>query len=32
MPEEPGVFPFTRGVYPDMYQGRVWTMRQYSGF
>jgi methylmalonyl-CoA mutase N-terminal domain/subunit len=32
MPEEPGVFPFTRGVYPNMYQGRVWTMRQYAGF
>ena len=28
---EPGSFPFTRGVYPDMYRGRVWTMRQYSG-
>lgn len=32
MPEEPGVFPFTRGVYPNMYRGRVWTMRQYAGF
>ena len=33
-PEEPppGGFPFTRGVYPDMYRGRHWTMRQYSGF
>jgi methylmalonyl-CoA mutase N-terminal domain/subunit len=29
---EPGSFPFTRGVYPDMYRGRVWTMRQYAGF
>jgi methylmalonyl-CoA mutase N-terminal domain/subunit len=28
----PGAFPFTRGVYPDMYRGRVWTMRQYAGF
>jgi methylmalonyl-CoA mutase N-terminal domain/subunit len=28
----PGVYPFTRGVYPDMYRGRVWTMRQYAGF
>src|SRR5688572_943507 len=28
---EPGAFPFTRGVYPDMYRGRLWTMRQYSG-
>ena len=30
--EEPGVFPFTRGVQPDMYRGRLWTMRQYAGF
>ncbi|MEX2526063.1 MAG: methylmalonyl-CoA mutase family protein [Gemmatimonadota bacterium] len=29
---EPGVFPFTRGVYPSMYRGRSWTMRQYAGF
>ncbi len=29
---EPGRFPFTRGIYPDMYRGRPWTMRQYSGF
>jgi methylmalonyl-CoA mutase N-terminal domain/subunit len=29
---EPGVFPFTRGVYPSMYTGRPWTMRQYAGF
>ena len=28
---EPGVFPFTRGVRPDMYRGRLWTMRQYAG-
>ncbi len=28
----PGVYPFTRGVYPTMYRGRVWTMRQYAGF
>ena len=31
-PEPPGVFPFTRGPYPDMYRGRPWTMRQYAGF
>ena len=29
---EPGAAPFTRGIYPNMYQGRPWTMRQYSGF
>ncbi|MBW3556730.1 MAG: methylmalonyl-CoA mutase [Actinobacteria bacterium] len=29
---QPGTFPFTRGIYPDMYRGRPWTMRQYSGF
>ena len=28
----PSVFPFTRGVQPDMYRGRPWTMRQYAGF
>ncbi len=28
----PGTFPFTRGVYPTMYTGRPWTMRQYAGF
>jgi methylmalonyl-CoA mutase N-terminal domain/subunit len=28
----PGEFPFTRGVYPSMYRGRVWTMRQFAGF
>lgn len=32
MSEEPGVFPFTRGVYPKMYTERPWTMRQYAGF
>src|SRR5580698_9203334 len=30
--EQPGKFPFTRGIYPDMYRGRLWTMRQYAGF
>lgn len=30
--EVPGAFPFTRGVQPDMYRGRLWTMRQYAGF
>src|ERR1700760_1016961 len=29
---KPGEFPFTRGIYPDMYRGRLWTMRQYAGF
>ncbi|MGH3508265.1 MAG: methylmalonyl-CoA mutase family protein, partial [Nocardioidaceae bacterium] len=29
---QPGEFPFTRGVYPTMYTGRPWTMRQYAGF
>jgi len=28
----PGEFPFTRGVYPTMYRGRLWTMRQYAGY
>jgi len=28
----PGEFPYTRGVYPTMYRGRLWTMRQYAGF
>ena len=28
----PGEFPFTRGVQPTMYRGRLWTMRQYAGF
>lgn len=31
-PEHPGSFPYTRGVQPDMYRGRLWTMRQYAGF
>ena len=31
-PQDPGVFPFTRGVYKDMYRGRLWTRRQQSGF
>jgi methylmalonyl-CoA mutase N-terminal domain/subunit len=30
--EQPGQFPFTRGVQPDMYRGKLWTMRQYAGF
>jgi methylmalonyl-CoA mutase N-terminal domain/subunit len=30
--EKAGQFPFTRGVYPDMYRSRLWTMRQYAGF
>ena len=30
--EQPGKFPFTRGIYKDMYRGRLWTMRQYAGF
>ncbi len=30
--EQPGEFPFTRGIYPDMYRKRLWTMRQYAGF
>lgn len=29
---DPGAYPFTRGVYPSMYTGRPWTMRQYAGF
>ena len=29
---EPGEYPFTRGVYPSMYRGRLWTMRQFAGF
>jgi len=28
----PGEYPFTRGLYPTMYRGRLWTMRQYAGF
>ncbi len=31
-PDMPGQFPFTRGIQPDMYRGRLWTMRQYAGF
>ncbi|MEO7393789.1 MAG: methylmalonyl-CoA mutase family protein, partial [Chitinophagaceae bacterium] len=30
--EDAGTFPFTRGVQPDMYRGKLWTMRQYAGF
>src|SRR5215468_7439210 len=30
--QEPGVFPFLRGIQPDMYRGKLWTMRQYAGF
>jgi methylmalonyl-CoA mutase N-terminal domain/subunit len=30
--EQPGEFPFTRGIHPTMYRGRLWTMRQYAGF
>jgi methylmalonyl-CoA mutase N-terminal domain/subunit len=29
---KPGEFPFTRGIYPDMYRGKTWTMRQYAGY
>jgi methylmalonyl-CoA mutase N-terminal domain/subunit len=29
---KPGEFPFTRGIYPTMYRGRLWTMRQFAGF
>src|SRR4051812_3345186 len=32
MREQPGEFPFTRGVQKDMYRGKLWTMRQYAGF
>lgn len=32
VPEAPGQFPFTRGIQPDMYRGKLWTMRQYAGF
>ena len=28
----PGEFPYTRGVQPNMYRGRIWTMRQYAGY
>jgi len=30
--ERPGSFPFTRGIYPEMFRERLWTMREYSGF
>ena len=30
--EDPGKYPYTRGLYPEMYRERLWTMRQYSGF
>jgi methylmalonyl-CoA mutase N-terminal domain/subunit len=30
--KEAGTFPFTRGIQPDMYRGKLWTMRQYAGF
>jgi len=30
--EQPGEFPYTRGIYKDMYRARLWTMRQYAGF
>src|SRR6185437_15200761 len=30
--EQPGKYPFTRGVQEDMYRGKLWTMRQYAGF
>ena len=29
---EPGQYPFTRGIHPDMYRGQLWTMRQYAGY
>ncbi|MGN6619285.1 MAG: acyl-CoA mutase large subunit family protein [Ilyomonas sp.] len=32
MNESPGKFPYTRGIQPDMYRGKLWTMRQYAGF
>jgi methylmalonyl-CoA mutase N-terminal domain/subunit len=32
MIELPGAYPYTRGIYSDMYRGRLWTMRQYAGF
>src|SRR5690348_10419403 len=30
--QPPGSFPFTRGIQPDMYRSKLWTMRQYAGF
>jgi methylmalonyl-CoA mutase N-terminal domain/subunit len=32
IPDAPGEYPYTRGVYPNMYRSRLWTMRQYAGF
>ncbi len=32
LPQQAGEYPYTRGVYPNMYRGRLWTMRQYAGF
>ena len=29
---DPGEYPYTRGIYPEMYQKRLWTMRQYAGY
>ena len=29
---EPGQYPYTRGIHPDMYRGQLWTMRQYAGY
>ncbi|MEE1555966.1 MAG: methylmalonyl-CoA mutase family protein, partial [Alphaproteobacteria bacterium] len=31
-PGQPGEYPFTRGIFPNGYRGRLWTIRQYSGF
>ena len=31
-PGKPGDYPLTRGIHPEMYRKRLWTMRQYSGF
>src|SRR6266702_3663214 len=31
-PDNPGEFPYTRGIYREMYRSRLWTMRQYAGF
>lgn len=30
--ERPGCYPYTSGIYPEMYRQRLWTMRQYAGF
>ena len=32
MSNDPGKYPFTRGIYKNMYKDKLWTMRQYSGF